>query len=57
MSVKITVSYTEEEELQKVICLLSPITQHIGRYKNQEGKFKKAKIIIKEDCTIVTHVI
>lgn len=48
MSVKITVSYTEEEELQEVICLLRPITQHINKYKSEEGKYKKAKITIRE---------
>lgn len=48
MSVKIVVSYSEEKELQEVICLLRPITQHINKYKSEEGKYKKAKITIRE---------
>lgn len=47
MSVKITVSYTDDAELQKVITLLDPITHHIDKRNDQPGKYKKADIIVK----------
>ena len=42
MSVKIRVSYTEEEELAGVIRLLSPLRKKWKVPKNQKGPFKKA---------------
>lgn len=48
MSVKITVSYTDDQELQVIIKHLNPITQHIKRYKSVKGEYKKAEIRIKE---------
>ena len=49
MSAKITVSYTDDKELQEIICLLRPITQHIHKDKNENGKYKKARIVPKEN--------
>jgi hypothetical protein len=48
MSVKITVSYSEEQELQNVIKLLSPITHHIKRRKKAIGEFKVADITVRQ---------
>ena len=42
MSVKIKVSYTEEEELTGVIRLLSPLGKKWKVSKNQKGKYRKA---------------
>ncbi len=49
MAAKITVSYTDDKELQEIICLLRPITHHIHKSKNEQGKYKKARIIPKEN--------
>jgi hypothetical protein len=46
MSVKITVSYTEDAELQQVIALLEPIKHHVDKH-DQTGRYKKADIIVK----------
>lgn len=46
MSVKITVSYTDDAELQQVIGLLGPIMHHVDK-QGQNGKYKKAYIIVK----------
>ncbi len=48
MSAKITVSYTDDQELQNIIKHLNPITHHIKRYKSIKGEYKKAEIRIKE---------
>lgn len=42
MSVKIRVSYTDEEELAGVIRLLSPLGKKWKVSKNQKGKYKRA---------------
>lgn len=42
MSVKIRVSYTDDEELAGVIRLLSPLGKKWKVSKNQKGKYKKA---------------
>ncbi len=47
MSVKITVSYSEDRELQDVIVQLGPIIHHIDKRKSQNGPYKKADIIVK----------
>jgi hypothetical protein len=47
MSVKITVSYTEDEELQDVIVRLGSKIHHVDKRKNTSGIYKKADIIFK----------
>ena len=42
MSVRIRVSYTDEEELAGVIRLLSPLGKKWKVAKNQKGPYKKA---------------
>lgn len=42
MSVKIRVSYTDEEELARVIRLLSPLGKKWKVARNQKGPYKKA---------------
>lgn len=42
MSVKIRVSYTDDEELAGVIRLLSPLGKKWKVSRNQKGKYKKA---------------
>lgn len=42
MSVKIRVSYTDEEELARVIRLLSPLGKKWKVAKKQKGPYKKA---------------
>lgn len=42
MSVKIRVSYTEDEELIGVIRLLSPLGKKWKVARNHKGKYKKA---------------
>ncbi len=48
MSVKIKISYTIKEELEKVLQVLSPVMKDYKISKNQEGKYKKAYVEIKE---------
>ena len=48
MSVKIRVSYTEDEELAGVIRLLSPLGKKWKVAKNQKGPYKKAYT---DDCS------
>ena len=48
MSVKIKISYTTNEELEKVIKLLSPVLKDYKISKNQEGRYKKAYVEVKE---------
>lgn len=49
MSVKIKVSYTDEEELARVIRLLSPA---VKSWKKQpaKGKYKRAYVVLHEVC-------
>lgn len=47
MSVKIRVSYTDEEELAGVIRLLSPAVKSWKVAKRQEGAYKNAYIVMK----------
>lgn len=42
MSVKIRVSYTDEEELARVVRLLSPLGKKWKVPRNQKGIYKKA---------------
>lgn len=42
MSIKVRVSYTEDEELAGVIRLLSPLVKSWKISKNHPGKYKKA---------------
>lgn len=48
MATKITVSYTDDQELQNIIVHLSPLIHRIKRYKISKGDYKKAEIKIKE---------
>lgn len=47
MSVKIKVSYENEQELRKVLELLKVRENNCKPSKNQEGRYKKAYIFIK----------
>lgn len=47
MSVKIKVSYEHEQELQDVITRLGPDIKKVNPSKNNEGKYKKAYILLK----------
>lgn len=46
MSVKIRVSYTEDEELAGVIRLLSPLVKSWKMAKRQEGTYRNAYIYL-----------
>lgn len=46
MSVKIKISYKDDEELAGVIRLLSPILQSWKVSKSQEGRYKKAYAVV-----------
>ena len=46
MSVKIKISYKNDEELAGVIRLLSPILQSWKVSKSQEGRYKKAYAVV-----------
>lgn len=48
MSVKIRVSYESPEELQEVLKRLAPMVQKYKVSKGQEGQYKKAYIVLKE---------
>ena len=48
MSVKIKISYTTKEELEKVLQVLSPVMKDYKVAKNQEGKYKKAYVEVKQ---------
>jgi len=48
MDAKIKVSYIEPEDLQKVIKLLNPLLRNVKVAKNNEGKYKKAYIELKD---------
>lgn len=48
MSVKIKISYTTDEELKKVLQALSPVMKGYKISKNQEGKYKKVYVEVKE---------
>ena len=47
MSVKIKISYTTKEELEKVLRVLSPVMKDYKIAKNQEGQYKKAYVEVK----------
>lgn len=49
MSVKIRVSYTEDEELFRVIQLLSPMLKYWKVAKKQEGVYKRAYIVLNHE--------
>lgn len=48
MSVKIKVSYESPEELQDILKRLAPMVQKCKASKGQEGRYKKAYIVLKE---------
>lgn len=50
MSVRIKVSYEREEELAKVIQMLSPEIQSYKVARHQKGVFKRAYIDMKEEA-------
>lgn len=52
MSIKIKVSYTEDEELAGVIRLLSPRVISYKVARQQQGKFKKAYIELKDSADL-----
>lgn len=47
MSVKIKISYTTNEELEKILQVLSPVMKDYRISRNQEGKYKKAYVKVK----------
>lgn len=51
MSIKIRVSYTDEEELAGVIRLLSPMVKSWKVAKRQEGAHKNAYICLRTEQT------
>lgn len=57
MSVKLTLSYETELELQEAKRMLKDKIQSIKIPKNQSGKFKKAYIILKYDCVSKKNVL
>lgn len=44
--IKVTVSYSDERELQQVIRLLNPVARNIKRRNNSNSKYKKADITV-----------
>lgn len=54
MSIKIRVSYTEDEELDGVIRLLSPLGKKWKVAKKQKGPHKKAYTVDRENVTNVS---
>jgi len=48
MSVKIKISYTSSTELEKILQVLSPVMKDYKISKNQEGKYKKAYVEVKQ---------
>ena len=48
MGVKIKISYTTKEELEKILQVLSPVMKDYKISKNQEGKYKKAYVEVKQ---------
>lgn len=51
LSVKIKVSYQEQEELEKVLFVLSPVMKSYKLAKQQKGKYKNAYVELKEERT------
>lgn len=48
MSIKIRISYTEDEELARVIRLLSPLVKSWKKSGSSKGKYKRAYVELKE---------
>lgn len=48
MSVKIKISYTTKDELDKVLQVLSPVMKDYKIAKNQKGQYQKAYVEVKE---------
>lgn len=48
MSVKIKISYTTNEELEKVLRVLSPVMKDCKISRNQAGRYKKAYVEVKQ---------
>ncbi len=56
MSVKLTLSYETEQELQEAVRLLQPKIQAMKIPKRQSGVFKKAYITLKEPIAKPTQI-
>ena len=50
MSVKITISYEKPEELRSALRQLSPVIKRCRLSKGQQGKYKKAYVLLKDDA-------
>ena len=48
MSIKIKVSYTDDQELEQIIRRLRPMVKICKIPKQQQGAYKKAYIVLKE---------
>jgi hypothetical protein len=48
ITVKIKVSYIDTEDLQEVMKLLQPVLRNAKVAKNEQGKYKKAYIELKD---------
>lgn len=49
MSVKITISYEKPEELRSALRQLSPVIKRCKLPKGQQGKYKKAYVILRNE--------
>ena len=49
MSVKITISYEKPEELRSALRQLSPVIKRCKLPKGQQGKYKTAYVLLKDD--------
>lgn len=49
MSVKITISYERPEELRPLIRLLSPVMKCCKLPKGQQGRYKKAYVLLRDE--------
>lgn len=56
MSVKVRISYTTSQELEKVLKYLLPIVKSCKRDKGTKGAYKKAYIELK-DCSISENMV
>jgi hypothetical protein len=48
MSAQIKLSYTDPEELHEITKLLKPMLRNVKVAKNEQGKYKKAYIELKD---------
>ena len=49
MSVKIKISYEHEGELARVLTILNPLIERCKRSGNQEGRYKKVYVELREN--------